>query len=311
MRPGIFPAFFLRPVLRCGRQTHTIFAMRIALIGADGQLGTDLLHALEGEELFPLYYPAFDVTKPWEARQVLAEIRPEVVINTAAFHRVDECEDRIEEAFLVNAFAVRDLALACRDMDATLVHFSTDYVFDGRKTVPYVEEDPPFPLSVYGGSKLAGEYFIRAISEKYFLIRTCGLYGLAGCREKGRNFVEAMLSLEQSGKPIRVVNDQWMTPTSTEELAERVAELASSGQFGLYHMTNEGRCTWYEFASAIFSYIGKKVEIIPVDSKSFGAKARRPAFSVLENKKAKAVGLADFSPWQEALESYLRKKRLV
>jgi dTDP-4-dehydrorhamnose reductase len=290
---------------------HTIFAMKIALIGADGQLGTDLLRTLEGEEIFPLYYPGFDITKPEEARKVLTEIRPDVVINTAAFHRVDECEDRVEEVFLVNAFAVRDLALACRDMDATLVHFSTDYVFDGRATEPYVEEDPPFPLSVYGGSKLAGEYFVRAISEKYFLIRTCGLYGLAGCREKGRNFVEAMLSLEQSGKPLRVVSDQWVTPTSAEELAVRVAELVGSDQFGLYHMTNEGRCTWHEFASAIFSYLGKKVEIVPVDSKSFGAKARRPAFSVLENKKAKAIGLADFSPWQEALKSYLRKKGLV
>lgn len=285
--------------------------MKIVLIGADGQLGSDLLGILSGDELCPLYFPEFDVTKPDQTRNVLQKLRPDVVINTAAFHRVDECEDRLEEAFLVNAFAVRDLALFCRDLKATLVHFSTDYVFDGRKTEPYAEEDPPLPLNVYGASKLAGEYFVRAISEKYFLIRTCGLYGLAGCREKGLNFVEAILSRARSGRPLRVVDDQWLTPTSSEELARHVAELIRTSHFGLYHMTNEGRCTWHEFGSAVLSYFGKKVEIVPVDSSTFGAKARRPAFSVLENKRAKAVGLADFSSWQDALKNYLKKRGLI
>lgn len=284
--------------------------MNVVLIGADGQLGTDLLRALEKERVHPLYYPVFDVTKPKDVRKVLDEIRPDVVINTAAYHRVDECEDRIEEAFRVNAFAVRDLALVCRDVGATLVHFSTDYVFDGGKTEPYVEDDPPFPLSVYGSSKLAGEYFLRTHCERYFLIRTCGLYGLAGCREKGRNFVEAMLSMAESGHPVRVVNDQWVTPTSTEELADRLAELIRTRHFGLYHMTNEGRCTWFDFASAIFSILGRKAKLVPVDTRTFGAKAKRPAFSVLENGRAKAFGLKAFSPWRIALENYLKKKGL-
>jgi len=288
-----------------------MFAMKIALIGADGQLGSDLLRTLRDERLTPLYYPDFDITRPAETRSVLNGLRPDVVINTAAFHRVDDCEDLVEEAFRVNAFAVRDLARICRDLEATLVHFSTDYVFDGRSSRPYVEEDPPQPLSAYGASKLAGEYFVRAVCEKYFLVRTCGLFGLAGCLGKGRNFVETMLFYAEAGRPLRVVNDQWVTPTSCEELAARLAELIRTDRYGLYHMTNEGRCTWFEFASAIFDLLGRPAKITAVDSASFGAKARRPAFSVLENKRAKALGLANFSEWREALRDYLRKRGLI
>jgi dTDP-4-dehydrorhamnose reductase len=285
--------------------------MKVALIGADGQLGSELLQILPKDAVAPLYYPDFDVTRAHEAREILRGIKPDVVINTAAFHRVDDCEDQIEQAFLVNAFAVRGLASLCRDLDAVFVHFSTDYVFDGQKRAPYVEEDAPRPLNAYGASKLAGEYFVRAICEKYYLVRTCGLYGLAGCREKGQNFVEAMLSLQKSDRPLRVVNDQWVTPTATEELAARVVELLPSGKYGLYHLTNKGQCTWYEFARAIFAFLGKDVPLVPVDTKTFGSKALRPSFSVLENRRAKNIGLTDFSLWQDALKNYLRKKGLL
>lgn len=285
--------------------------MKIALIGADGQLGSDLLRALSDHDVVPLYFPAFDVTRPDEVRAEFAALKPGVVINTAAFHRVDECEDQAAEAFRMNAFAVRDLARICRDLDATLVHFSTDYVFDGRKTEPYVEDDPPFPLSVYGASKLAGEYFLRALTDKHILIRTCGLFGLAGCREKGMNFVEAMIRLAGQGGPIRVVDDQWVTPTSSEELAVRIAALLPRGRTGLFHLTNEGRCTWFGFARAIFELLGKSVDLRPVDSRTFGSKARRPAFSVLENRRAKEIGLPEFSDWRDALRDYLRKKGML
>jgi dTDP-4-dehydrorhamnose reductase len=285
--------------------------MKIALIGADGQLGSDLLRALAAHDVAPLYFPAFDVTRPDAVRAEFAALKPEVVINTAAFHRVDECEDRIAEAFRVNAFAVRDLAGICRDLGATLVHFSTDYVFDGRKTEPYVEDDPPFPLSVYGASKLAGEYFLRALTDRHILIRTCGLYGLAGSREKGTNFVEAMIRLADVGRPIRVVDDQWVTPTSTEELAARIAALLPLGRMGLFHLTNEGRCTWFGFARAIFELLGKTVDLRPVDSAAFGSKARRPGFSVLENRRAKEIGLPAFSDWRDALRDYLGEKGLI
>jgi len=281
---------------------------RIALIGADGQLGTDLLKTLAGESVTALYYPDFDITRSDPTRARLASINPEVVINTAAFHRVDECEDNPEQALAVNALAVRNLARMCRDLGASLVHFSTDYVFDGRKGRPYVEEDAPQPLMVYGVSKLAGEYLVRNTLERHFLIRTCGLYGEAGCKEKGGHFVDMILRREEQGLPLRVVGDQRVTPTSTVELARGVAELIRTEHFGLYHMTNEGECSWYEFAREAFDLIGKKPRIEAVDSSAYGSKARRPLYSVLENKKAKAVGLHPFSHWKDALRDYLRRK---
>ena len=282
--------------------------MKIALIGADGQLGSDLMKTLSGDDVAPLYFPEFDVTQPDKAKDTLVSIQPDIVINTSAYHRVDECEDHPQESFRVNATAVRDLALVCREFEWTLVHFSTDYVFDGKKTSPYTEEDTPHPLSVYAVSKLAGEYFVKSLLKKYFLIRTCGLYGVAGCWGKGTNFVDIMISLAGKDQPLKVVDDQWVTPTSTEELAVRIGELIQTPHHGLYHLTNEGKCTWFGFAQAIFRLTGKIPQLIPVDSETYGAKAVRPAYSVLENKKAKAIGISDFSSWEDALETYLHKK---
>lgn len=279
--------------------------MKIAIIGADGQLGSDLVRRLSGDILLPLYYPEFDVTRTDGVRRVLTELAPDCVINTAAYHRVDECELHPDKSFAVNATAVRDLARVCRDLDCPLVHFSTDYVFDGAKGSPYVEEDPPHPLSVYAVSKLAGEYLLRTYWEKHFLIRTCGLYGAAGCLEKGMNFVDRILDLARQGKPLSVVDDQRATPTSARELARTIDELIRTSAYGLYHLTNEGDCTWYEFGRKILSLAGIEAEIRPVSSKEFGARARRPAYSVLENRRANALGLSPFSPWQEALRDYL------
>jgi dTDP-4-dehydrorhamnose reductase len=286
--------------------------VKVILIGADGQLGSELLKVLAPRlSVLPLYYPEFDVTRAQEAREVLARLNPDLVINTAAFQRVDECEDNPQAAFQVNAIAVRDLALAARELSFALVHFSTDYVFDGRRRRPYVEGDPPRPLSVYGVSKLAGEYFLRSLIDRHFLIRTCGLYGAASSREKGYNFVDRMLALAGEGKTIRVVNDQRVTPTSAAELAGRVAELIQTNHYGLYHMTNEGECTWFEFAQEIFRQTGLQPRLEAVDSRSYAARARRPSYSVLENRKAKELGLQGFSPWPEALKTYLEKKGLL
>jgi dTDP-4-dehydrorhamnose reductase len=282
--------------------------MRIAVIGADGQLGSDLLKALRGDDVIPLYYPDFDIAEPAGARRTLRDIKPETVINTAAFNRVDECEAEPWPPFRLNALAVRELSLAARELGFCLVHFSTDYVFDGRKGSAYTEDDAPNPLSVYGVSKLAGEYFVRALLDRFFLVRTCGLYGVAGSKEKGYNFVDRIISLAGEGGTVRVVNDQWVTPTSTAELAERLAALIRTNRFGLYHLTNEGACTWFEFAREIFSLLGLESRLEPVDSRSVDAKAQRPSYSVLENKRAKEIGLPDFSPWQEALRDYLRRK---
>ncbi|MCX6566385.1 MAG: dTDP-4-dehydrorhamnose reductase [Candidatus Aminicenantes bacterium] len=286
--------------------------MRIAIIGADGQLGTDLVSALKGQDVVPLFWPEFDVTRAEAAAEVLSRNRPDTVINTAAFHRVDECEDRADQAFAVNAIAVRDLSRTCRTIGAVLVHFSTDYVFDGEKRKPYLEDDRPGPLSVYAASKLAGEHFVRAYAERAFVIRTCGLFGKTGCLEKRRNFIGTMLYLASSRRdPIRVVNDQFVTPTSTVELAARVAELIKTDAYGLYHMTAEGSCSWSEFARAIFELSGGDPSVVvPVDSASFGAKAKRPAYSVLENARMKTIGLTPFSYWRDALSAFLRDSTL-
>jgi len=285
--------------------------MRIAIIGADGQLGSDLVRTLAGDEIFPLYYPEFDVTRPDIMRSILQGLRPDTVINTAAFHRVDECEDNPEMSFRVNSIAVRDLARLAGDLGFILVHFSTDYVFDGRKRAPYVEADPPNPLNVYAVSKLAGEFFVRALTEKHFLIRTCGLFGEASSREKGHNFVDRMIALAEAGKPLRVVDDQWITPTSTAELAERTSGLIRTDQYGLFHLTSEGQCTWFRFAQELFTLLDKRPLLEPVSSMAFAAKARRPPYSVLENKRAREIGLKDFSSWNDALRAYLEKKGLI
>ncbi len=282
---------------------------KIALIGADGQLGTDLLAHLKSKtEVAPLYYPDFDLTQPETAKSILTDLKSDIVINTAAFNRVDECEDNPEEALALNTLAVRDLSLTCRDLGLVLVHFSTDYVFNGNKRAPYIEMDEAAPLSVYGVSKLAGEFFVSSIVPCHFIIRTCGLYGAAGCWGKGNNFVDTMVSLADNGKPLRIVDDQWITPTSTWELADKVIELLGHEKYGLYHLTNEGECTWYGFAQEIFLLLGKLPDVIPVDSATYGAKAPRPAYSVLENKRAKDLGLSDFSHWKHALKDYLIKK---
>ena len=281
---------------------------KIALIGADGQLGTELAKVLDDQEIYPFYYPEFDVTEPAKTSKTIRSLLPDVIINTSAYHRVDECEDHPEESFAVNTIAVRDLAWLCRDLDATLVHFSTDYVFDGKKQTPYVEDDLPNPLNLYAVSKLAGEYFVQNIPQKYFLIRTCGLFGEASCKGKGTNFVDTMISMEKRGVTIRVVNDQWVTPTSASELAQRVCELLQTTHWGLYHMTNEGICSWYEFARTIFKLMGSEIRIEAVDSQSYGAKARRPAYSILENRNAKKIGITPFSRWETALEMYLKEK---
>ena len=285
--------------------------MRIAIIGADGQLGSDLVRTLAGDEIFPLYYPEFDVTRPDIMRSILQGLRPDTVINTAAFHRVDECEDNPEMSFRVNSIAVRDLARLASDLGFILVHFSTDYVFDGRKRAPYVEADPPNPLNVYAVSKLAGEFFVRALTEKHFLIRTCGLFGEASSREKGYNFVDRMIALAEARKPLRVVDDQWITPTSTAELAERTSGLIRTDQYGLFHLTSEGQCTWFRFAQELFTLLDKRPLLEPVSSMAFAAKARRPPYSVLENKRAREIGLKDFSSWNDALRAYLEKKGLI
>lgn len=283
--------------------------MKLMLIGAGGQLGTDLVRVLPKETTVPLTHAEIEITDSRSVELAFERHRPDVVINTAAFHRVDDCETRMELAFQVNAFAVRGLAQACRKFGAALVHFSTDYVFAGEKTEPYVETDRPGPLSVYAASKLAGEYLLAAALPRHFVIRSCGLYGPGGSRSKGGSFVDTMLRLAAAGKPVRVVSDQVVTPTYTADLARKVCQLIATEAYGLYHITNKGSCSWLEFACAIFELAGVKANLAPISSEAFGAPARRPAYSVLQNQRLKALGLDDLPAWRDGLQRYLAARR--
>jgi len=280
--------------------------MKVAIIGANGQLGTDLCRILAGQKVsvLPLTRREIDVSDSTQVDRVLGPLQADVVISTAAFHKVEECEKQPAQSFAVNAAGPRNLALACRQNSAVLVHFSTDYVFDGSERRPYAESDLPRPLNVYGVSKLAGEHMLRLTWERHFVIRTCGLYGVAGSAGKGGNFVETMLKKASEPAPVRVVNDQVLTPTFTGDLAEAVSKLIRTEAYGLYHVSAQGECSWYEFARKIFEFEKLKVDLSSVSSAEFSSPVRRPAYSVLSKQKLSRLGIA-MKTWQEGLASYL------
>jgi len=284
--------------------------MQVLLIGANGQLAQDLHRSLARDEVIPVTHQELEICDAAAVQGLVDRLRPHCIINTAAFHRVDDCEDQAERAFAVNGSGLCNLARVAQRFGAVLVHFSTDYVFDGTKDTPYVETDRPGPLSVYAMSRLVGEWAVQQYCSKYFVVRTCGLYGAAGSSSKGGNFVETMLRLASKGQLIRVVSDQTVTPTSTRDLAEKLVPLIHTEQYGVYHMTNTGECSWYEFAQEVFRQVGLSSELVPTTTEAFGAKARRPAYSVLDNYALRQAGFSDFRPWQEALAEYLgdRKK---
>jgi dTDP-4-dehydrorhamnose reductase len=282
----------------------------ILLIGASGQLGTDLRRTLPAGVLIPLTRADLDITDRDAVEGVLAAHAPAWVINTAAYHRVDDIETRDARlAFAVNEVAVGHLARVCALRGARLLHLSTDYVFGGGPPGPYGEDAPPAPLSVYGESKLAGERLVRAASPNHIIVRSSGLYGVAGSAGKGGNFVETMLRLAREGRDIRVVDDQVLTPTYTADLAEAIARLlAVTPPGGIYHLTNAAKCSWFEFAERIFDLSDVGLKPKRTTSDEFGAAARRPSHSVLRNTRAAALGVPPLRVWPEALEAYLRAK---
>jgi dTDP-4-dehydrorhamnose reductase len=284
--------------------------MKYAVLGAAGQLGRDLVPRLPGTAV-SLTRAQADLTRPDNLRAALEELRPDVVVNCAAYNFVDRGESEPEAAFAVNAWGVRALATVCRDLACTLVHFSSDHVFglDDTRQTPYTEADAPGPVNVYGLSKLAGEYLVRALCPRHFVIRTCGLYGVWGSGGKGGNFVETMLRLAQEGKPLRVVADQVCTPTSTVDLATATAALVPTQRYGLYHLTSAGSCSWFDFARTIFELSGTAANLTAITSQEFGAAARRPAYSVLATKAYQSLGLPPLRPWREALADYLHERR--
>jgi dTDP-4-dehydrorhamnose reductase len=289
--------------------------MRIALTGAHGQLGTQLQHTLKGD-VIPLGHDRLDISNAETIETVLASENPDLVINAAAYNFVDRAEDEPQVAYRHNALGPRNLALYCEKHEIPLLHFSTDYVFSGRerdtgKEVqqerPYLESDLPGPKSAYAVSKLAGEYFVRTLCRRHFVLRTCGLYGRT--RQQGTgNFVETMLRLGSECDELTIVNDQCCTPTSCSDLADAVQALIETDAFGMYHATNAGSITWYEFAVEIFRLTGIDVPIRPISSEQFGAAARRPIYSVLDNAKLSSVIGKKLPDWQDALDRYLKQR---
>lgn len=286
--------------------------MRIALIGANGQLGSDLVKVLRpNHDLTPLTHADIEVTDPESVETMMQRVEPDVVLNMAAFHKVDVCEDEVERTFAVNVYGVRNLASACRVHGTTLAHMSTDYVFGGdrARATPYVETSLPAPINIYGVSKLAGEHLVRYMLERTFIFRVAGLYGVAGSSGKGGNFVELMLRLAHEERDIRVVDDQRTTPTYTADLARQIEAVIQTDRYGLYHATCQGDCTWYEFAAEIFGQSGLSPNLSRARTGDFGEKATRPAYSVLENQALRAIGMDTMRPWQESLAAYLEERK--
>lgn len=282
--------------------------MRVMMIGSSGQLGSDIVDAFGRDPRFSVTgfdHAQVELCSRDSLAAAVRACRPDVVVNTAAFHLLDRCEEEPERAFAVNCTALSGLCSVCFDVGAILVHFSTDYVFGGEKRTPYRESDAPWPVNVYGISKLAGEHVIRASLERHYILRVSGLYGKRGPRGKGLNFPDLMVKLARERGELKVVEDQVTTPTSTACVARRLPEIFDRVPFGLYHFSDEGHCSWYEFARKILELTGITARIEPVRAGHFGEKTRRPAYSVL-SKETIGRSMDPFPAWEGALREYLR-----
>ncbi len=281
---------------------------RIAVIGCTGQLGSDLVQVLleSGRyEVSPILEDQMDVTDRENVTSVLADGRFDVVVNCAAFTHVDDCEDRPADALRVNAQGAFEVARACSQTGSLCVFISTDYVFGGDKGSPYIEEDQPAPINLYGASKFAGELLVRQAARRWLIVRIASLFGKSGSRGKGGNFIETILSKARCGEPLRVVNDVWMSPTYTMDAARILDQLMQADATGLYHAANLGRCSWFEFALEALRTAGLDTEIEPISCDLYPSRARRPKdSSMISLRLEKTLGHAP-RPWQEALRAYL------
>jgi dTDP-4-dehydrorhamnose reductase len=277
--------------------------MKVLVTGAKGQLGTDLVHLLAdiGYEGYGYGRNELDITNFDQVEQVINEVNPDVVIHAAAYTKVDLAEFEPDQAFLINAYGTRNVAVASEAVGAKLVYISTDYVFDGTANTPYNEFAPTNPLGVYGKSKLAGEKFARDLHSKFFIVRTSWVYG-----KHGNNFVKTMLKLAQERDELMVVHDQVGCPTYTIDLANCVLELIQTEKYGVYHVSNSGHCSWYEFAKAIFEEAGIEVKVNPCTTEDFPRPAPRPAYSVLEHMALRLNGFKEMPHWRESLKNFVK-----
>ena len=284
---------------------------RAVVLGSAGQLGAELVRELRARDYMAMGWDRdeVDITDAAAVEHAIARFDAEVVFNAAAYNQVDVAEEEPQAAFEVNALAVRNIALACRQMDARLVHFSTDYVFDGFARHPYAEDDPTHPLGAYAVSKLAGELYAQAYLDRVLIVRTSGLFGPGGLATARGNFVELMLRLAGSGQPIRVVEDHVASPTFAPLLAARTIDLADRGASGVFHIGGGAPISWFQFARTIFEVAGTKPMLLATSEREYRTRAKRPKYSALSNAKMERVGIAPMPPVRQALEGYFAERR--
>lgn len=283
---------------------------RVAIFGSGGQLGVELKRefAERGYDVTGYERTGVDITDAARVERCLASLDPALVVNAAAYNQVDVAEQEPQAAFLVNALAVRNLAMACRQTDARLVHFSTDYVFDGTAGRAYTEEDLPHPLGAYAVSKLAGELYARAYLDRVLIVRTSGVFGPGGLRTARGNFIEVMLRLASRGGPIRVVADHVASPAYAPALASRTVDLVERDQDGIIHGGGGTAVSWFDFARMIFEAAGVNPELRPTNDREYRTAARRPKYSALSNAKMEGLGVAPMPPLLDAIRSYLAER---
>ena len=282
---------------------------KILVTGCNGQLGREINRIYAGSSEYEIFntdvfrpeVTELDITSVDKVLELVRQVKPYAIINCAAHTGVDACETDRENAYRINAIGPRNLSIAATEVGAKLVHISTDYVFEGNGTKPYIEFDTPNPQGMYGATKLAGEQFVQQFAKDYFIIRTAWLYG------DGKNFVKTMLRLSETHPEVSVVGDQYGTPTSTAELAKAISVLLPTENYGLFHGTGEGSCSWSDFAAEIFRLSGKDTKVKPITTEEYGAPAARPAYSVLENYMFKLTTDFQFAQWQDAVEVYVKE----
>jgi dTDP-4-dehydrorhamnose reductase len=276
------------------------YSLRLLVTGARGMLGSDLVRLLASRhEVFGVDIQEFDITSPSAVREI-EQRKPDRVIHLAAYTDVDGCESQVEKSYSVNTLGTRNIALACLKLNAPMLYLSTDYIFDGTKGFPYYEWDVPNPRSIYGKSKWAGEQEIQQHLAHFFIVRTSWLVG-----KNGKNFVDTILKLAREKETLYVVNDQRGSPTFTVDLARAIAWLIEQDVFGVYHVTNSGDCTWFDFAGEILRKAGLKVHVCPADSRTYRRPAERPSYSVLANFAYQSLGSPPMPSWQSALSNFL------
>ena len=276
---------------------------KIIVTGCNGQLGRAVnLFFRDNKDISFVNTDVgeLDITNIDKVMELAREVQPYAIINCAAHTGVDACETEYDKAFKINAIGPRNLSIAARETGAKLMHISTDYVFDGKGTRPYVETDATNPQGAYGSTKLAGENFVKDFADRYFILRTAWLYG------DGKNFAKTMLRLSETNKKVRVVGDQFGSPTSASELTKAIHALLFTENYGVFHATCEGSCSWAEFAREVFRLAGKTTQVEAITTEEFGAPAPRPAYSVLENRMFKLTTDFMFADWHDAIAEYMR-----